>query len=111
MLERGLNRFQAVENVGVIELDVIDDRDLRQVMNELASFVEKGSVVLVPFDNKPFTVGETGALAKVVWDAADQVAGVEPIVLEHPGKQRRGGGLAMGPGDDQGTFAADKDFL
>ena len=39
---------------GVIELDVIHDHDLRQVMNELSAFVEKGGVVLVAFEHKIF---------------------------------------------------------
>src|SRR5947199_8194923 len=49
VLERRLDGGQVLENVGVVELQVVDDRDLRQVMNKLAPLVEKRGSVFVPF--------------------------------------------------------------
>ena len=41
-------------DVGVIELDVVDDGDVRQVLQELRGLVEVGAVVLVAFDHERF---------------------------------------------------------
>ena len=82
-----------------------------QVMDELAALVEKRRVVFVALDDEPLAVGETRALAEIVRDAADEKAGVQPVVLEHPGQQRSGGGFAVRAGDDQRAFAANEKFL
>jgi hypothetical protein len=36
----------------VIELDVVDDGDVRQVLEELRGLVEEGAVVLVALDDE-----------------------------------------------------------
>ncbi len=94
-LERGLDFGEAAEDVSVVELEVVDDHRLGQVVDELAALVEKRGVVLVALEHTPFAVGEPRALAKVVRDAADEKTGVESIVLEQPGEQGGGGGLAV----------------
>jgi hypothetical protein len=98
------------EDVGVIELEVVDDRDLGQVMDELAALVEERGVVFVALDDEPFAVREARALAQIVRDAADEETRVQSIVLEHPRQQRGGGGLAVRAADDQTAFAADEKF-
>src|SRR5579859_3334983 len=100
MAERGFDSLEVREDVSVIKFEVVDNGHFGQVMNELAAFIEKSGVVFVAFDDKPFAVGEAGALAKIGWNAADQVAWVEAIVLENPGEQRRRGSFAMGPSHD-----------
>src|SRR6185369_10345046 len=72
-LERGVNGGEVFENAGVIELNIVDDRNLGQVMHKLAPLVEKGGVVLVALDDKPIAVRETRALPKVVRNAANQI--------------------------------------
>ena len=111
MLERRLDGGQVLENVGVVELQIVDDRDLRQVMNELAPLVEKRGVVFVPFDDDPFAVAEPRAPAEIIRNPADEVARSQPVVLQDPGEQCRRSGLAMRARDDDGTFAADEKFL
>ena len=108
MFEGGPDRLKVFKNVRVIELQIVDDCHLWQVMDELAAFVEEGGVVFVPFDDEPLAVGEAGALAEIVGETADEVAWIEAIVLEHPGQQRGGGGLAVGASDDEGAFAANE---
>ena len=95
----------------MVELEVVDDGDLGQVMDELAALVEEGGVVFVALDDEPLAVGEPRALAEVVRDAADEVAGVQAVVLEDPGQQRGGGGLAVRAGDHQRALAADEELL
>src|SRR5262249_43489335 len=111
MREGFFYRVEVFKNVGVIELEIVDDADLRQVMNELAALVEKRGVVFVALDDEPVAVGESRALAEVVRNAADEIARVQSVVLEHPRQQRRRGGLAMRAGDDDGAFAADEKLL
>ena len=72
MVERFLDRREVFKNVRVIELEVVDDGDLRQVMDELAALVEERRVVFVAFDDEPFAVREARALAEIVRDAADE---------------------------------------
>ena len=43
-------RRKIVENVRMIELDVVDHEELRQVVDELGAFVKKGTVIFVTFD-------------------------------------------------------------
>src|SRR5438874_12638926 len=105
MFEGGLDGLEVIKDIRVIEFEVVDDGNLRQVVDELAAFVEEGGVVFVPFDDEPLAVGEAGALAEIVGETADEVAWIEAIVLEHPGQQRGGGGLAVGASDDEGAFA------
>src|ERR1035438_1086736 len=111
ILEGGLDGIEAIEDVSVVELKVVDDCHLRQVMHELAALVEEGGVIFITFDDEPFAVGEARALAEIVWDAADEVARVQAVVLEDPREERSGGRLAVRAGDDQRAFAADEEVL
>src|SRR5436190_8271118 len=110
MSERAPNRFEVVENISVIVFEIIDERDFRQVMDELAALVEKGAIVLVPFNDEPFTVRKPRALAEIVGYSADEVAWTKPIVFEHPSQQGSGGRLAMGSGHHNSALSANKIF-
>ena len=87
----------------MVEFEVVDDGDFRQVMDELAALVEKGRVVFVALDDEPFAVGEPRALAEIVRDAADEIARIQAVVLENPRQQRSRGGLAVRAGDDDAS--------
>ena len=50
--ERQADRVEVRVDVGVVELDVADDRDVRQVLQELRRLVEEGAVVLVALDDE-----------------------------------------------------------
>ena len=80
-------------------------------MDELAPLVKKRGVVLVALDDEPRPVRETRALAKIIGHPADEKAGVQAVVLEDPGQQRRGGGFAVRAGHDQRPFAANEKLL
>ena len=47
---------------------------------------------------------------KLFRDAADEIAQVQPVMLEHPRQQRRGGRLAMRARDHDGPLAANEKF-
>src|SRR6185295_4649907 len=46
-----LHCFEIGVDVSVVEFDVVDDRELRQVVHELRTFIEVSCVVLVCFDD------------------------------------------------------------
>src|SRR5262245_36610935 len=95
----------------MIEFEVVDDGDLRQVMHELAPLVEEGRIVFVAFDNEPFALRKAGALLQVVWNPANQIAGIEAIMFEYPRQQRRCRRLPVCPSNHQRTLALYKKAL
>ena len=105
------NRVEIFKNVRVVEFQIVDDADFRQVMDELAALVEKRRVVFVALDDEPFAVREPRALAEIVRDAADEKTWIQSVMLEHPRQQRSRRRLAMRAGDDDGAFAANEKFL
>lgn len=64
MVELFLNRFQVVEDIGVVELKVVEDQRSRAVMDKLRTFVEEGAVILVCFDNKEVTFAQRAETSK-----------------------------------------------
>jgi hypothetical protein len=50
--ERPLHRSQITENIGVIELDIVEDHRVGQVVDELAALVEERRVVFVALDDE-----------------------------------------------------------
>ena len=87
-------------DVGVVELNVVDDGNAGQVLEELGRLVEVGAVVLVPLDDEVPAMANPVAgavVAEIERDAADEHRGVEPAVGQQPTGQRRHGGLAMRP--------------
>src|SRR6185503_901411 len=106
-----LDRSEVLEDIGVVELDVVDHSNIGQVMDELAALIEESRIVLVAFDDKPITGCESRALAEVVRNAADEKTGVETVMFKNPGQQRSRRCFAVCAGHDQGTLATDELFL
>jgi hypothetical protein len=109
--KRFLDRRQVLEDVGVIELQVVQDRRLRQVMDEFAALVEKCSVIFISFQDEPFTPSQMTTPAEVERQTANQVTGIQTRVLEHPGQQRRRSRLAVRPRHHHTTLAPQKELL
>ena len=75
VVELALDRGQVVEDVGVVELEVVEDRGARPVVDELAALVEERGVVLVGLDHeRRRRVAEARRDAEVERHAADQEA-------------------------------------
>src|SRR6185369_15677196 len=70
-------RREIVENVGVVELDVVDHKQFRQVMDELRALVEKGAVIFVALDHKMLRVVKERALAEIARQTADDITGLQ----------------------------------
>ncbi len=99
VVELALDRRQVIEDVGVVELQVVQDGRARAVVDELASLVEEGGVVFVGFDHEVTALPEPGRDPEVGRHPADQEPRLQARMLQHPGQHRGGGRLAMGAGD------------
>src|SRR5688572_20900873 len=106
-----LDVVEVVVNIGVVKLDVVDDRDLGQVVHELRLLVEVGRVILVAFDDEMITAGDTKTCAEVMYDATDEETRIEPADLTDPCGDARRCRFAVRPGDDKRSSAADKFFF
>jgi hypothetical protein len=82
--KREFHRIEIAIDVGVIEFDVVNDRELGQVVHELRTFVEVSSVILVCFDDEIVTASDAKAMAEVLRDAADQKSGIQITLVHHP---------------------------
>ena len=89
MLKLPLNRRQVVKNIGVVELQIVQNGGARTVVDEFAAFVEEGGVVLVGLYDKAFASTQLSGHTKIQRNAAHQKAGLEPARLQNP-RQHRG---------------------
>ncbi len=110
MMELGLDRGKIGEDVGVIELQIVQDRGARPVVDELAALVEEGRVVLVGLDHEEVRRRDARGHAEVLRHAADQEAGLVAGVLQDPRQHRGRRGLAMRAGHRQHPLAAQHMF-
>ena len=106
-----LDLLEVAIDIRMIELDVVHDDEFGKVVDKFRPLVEKGGVVFVTLNNEMFRVSEARALAEVFGDASDQIAGLKPGALKDPGQKRRGGGFAVGAGDDQIVPSAQEELL
>ncbi len=84
------HRREVRVDVGVVELDVVDDGDVGQVLQELGGLVEERAVVLVAFDHEVAALPDAIAgsvLAEVARDAADEHARIEAAMGQQPAGQ------------------------
>ena len=73
--KRQQHRIEIGVDVRVVELDVPDDRDVRQVLEELGRLVEERAVVLVALDHEVAALPDSIArpmLPEVECDAANE---------------------------------------
>ena len=86
VVELGLDRAEVGKDVGVVELEIVEDRRARPVMHELRALVAEGGVVLVGLDHEEGRLGQTRRHAEVLRHAADQEGGRQPGVFQYPGE-------------------------
>src|SRR5258706_12972147 len=109
--KRQFYRVEILVNICVIEFDIVDDRQLRQVVHELWPFVEISRVVFVAFDDEVIAVSYVKARAEVLHDSAHHERWIKASLIHHPGGETRRRSLAMGAGNYQRSPAADEFFL
>ena len=95
VMELRFDRREVGKDVGVVVLEIVDDRRARPVVHELRALVEEGGVVLVGLDHEERALGQARRAVEVERHAADEEAGIEARVLEDPREHRRCGRLAV----------------
>ena len=105
VMELGLDRGEVREDVGVVHLQVVQDRSARPVVHELAALVEQRGVVFVGLDDEGLSAAQASRDAEVLRHAADQETRVQTGRLQDPGQHRRGRGLAVRAGHRQHVTA------
>ena len=70
-MELPLDARQVVENIGVVEFQVVQDRRARAVVDKLAALVKKRGVVFVGLDHEGVARAQPSRHAKVQRHAAN----------------------------------------
>ena len=109
--EAQLDFLQGMVNVRVVEFNVVDDHQFREVVQEFGAFVEKRRVVLVSLQHGKIGIRKTAAAAKIAGNAADHEAGVQPGILHQPCQHGCGGGFSVGACYHIVALAAQEVFL
>ena len=95
MVELRLDRGQVGKDVGVVELEIVEDRGARTVMHELGALVEERGVVLVGLEDEEGRGGRARRHAEIARNTADQEPGLESGALEDRREHRRSRRLAV----------------
>ncbi len=98
-------RVEVSVDIGVVELDTGDHRDLGAIMEKLRPFVEKGGVVFVALYHEFLARAVAEVAGKTLEQAADKKTRVAAGAIKDGGQQRGGSGLAVGAGHHQRGFA------
>ena len=101
--KRELYRIEILVDVRMIEFDVVDNRDFREVVHELRAFIKIGRVVFVAFDDEVVAVGHAKTDPKVLHYSAHQERRIQSGLIDYPGRQAGRGRLAVRAGNDQRT--------
>src|SRR5690606_28745804 len=73
-------------DVGMIELEVIEDDGTGPVVDELCALVKKSGVVFIGFDDKQLRIAESRGPREIPGNPAYQEAGLQSRVLQHEGE-------------------------
>ena len=106
VMELSFDRSQVGKDVRVIVVEIVEDRRARPIMDELRALVGERRVVFVGLDHEEGATRKARRDAEIHRHAADQEARIEPGVVEYPGEQRRGRGLAVRARDREHPFVA-----
>src|SRR5882672_11115845 len=85
MMELSLNRCKIGEDVSMIELYIVQNRQPGPVVDHLGTLVEEGSIVFISFDHEIGLCSQPGRYAKVDRNAANEEPRVESRILQNPG--------------------------
>ncbi len=105
--EGAFDRLEVVEDIGVIELDIVHDRNFGEVVDELGALVEKGGVIFIAFKDVDFGIVKTSPLPEIAGDASDHKTGALSGGFKNPRKKRGGCRFPMRPCDDEIPLSAE----
>ena len=88
MMKLRLDSGKIGEDIRMIELQVVQYRRARPVMDELGAFVAECGVVLVGFDDEERGIAQWAETSEILRYAADQKAGLQAGIFQYPGQHR-----------------------
>src|SRR5438552_10045031 len=97
MMELSLNRCKIGEDVGMIELYIVQNRQPGPVVDHLGTLVEEGGIVFISFDHEIGSCSQPGRYAKVDRNAPNEEPRVESRILQNPGNHGGSGRFSMCP--------------
>src|SRR5438128_883728 len=109
--EREHDCVDVAVDVRMVELDIVDDRHVRQILQELGRLIEKRAVILVSLDDELASAAEAvarTAVAEVRRDAADEHARINAAMGQQPARNGAGGGLAVRAGNNNRSRAPEE---
>ncbi len=104
--KRALHVIEIAVDVGVVELDRIQQQRIGIVVQELGALVEKRGVVLVALGDEPWAGSEPKIVREVAAGTAHHEARIAAGLVQHPRQQRARGRLAVRPDDDRAAPVA-----
>ena len=81
------NRLEIGIDICVIEFEVTDHRDVRQILQKLRGLVEERTVVFIALDNEVAPLPQSVARVEIAGQPADQKTRITPPVGQHPAHQ------------------------
>ena len=100
--------FYRIEYVGMVELEVAEDRNLRAVVDKFRTLIEEGSVVFICLYDEPLTLATPRGNREIAGYAPDKKARIKAQGIEYECDHGAGGCLTMGAGNSQHFFLRDK---
>ena len=91
-----LNGGEVGVDVGVVEFNIIENDEFGKIVEELASFIGEGGVVLVSFENPEGAAAVVTSAGEIEGNPADEPAGMEVCLFEKEGEHGGGGGFTVG---------------
>ena len=110
VVELRFDGCQVGKDVGVVELEVVQDRGARKVVDELRALVEERRVVLVGLDDEGRRGAEQRGTPEVLRHAAHEEPRIQPRAGQDPGEHRCGRRLAVRSRDGQHVAPAQDVF-
>jgi len=101
LAKRFLNGGEVGVDVGVVEFNIIENDKFGKVVEELASFIGEGGVVLVSFENPEGAGTVMTAAWEVEGNSTDEPAGMETCFFKKESEHGGGGGFAVGARNDE----------
>src|SRR5262245_24088154 len=95
----------------MIELDILQQHNSRQVMQELWPLIEECGVVLVTFDDEIRSIRDLKAFSEILRNAANEKRWFSARNFQDPGQHRCGCRLAVRTRNDDRVLTANEEFF
>jgi hypothetical protein len=91
-----LNGGEVGVDVSVVEFNIIENDEFGKIVEELASFIGEGGVVLVSFENPEGASAVVASAGEVEGNSPDKPTRMEICFFKKESEHSGGGGFAVG---------------